>query len=569
MADTPKRIKIDVDDIGIGEVIQRHRLSVPINQREYSWEEKQVTDLFSDFRKSIEENEPAYFLGTIALTGPDRKTPEVTDGQQRLATTSILLAAIRDHFDKNGNSGQANWVEGEYLTVYDPDQDRHVARMTLNVDNRAYFSAHIASRPDTLPRKLKPKGVSNERLAEAMRLAREHVKNLTHGYPQAEATKRLVKWVKWITDKALVIVLYLPDDLNAFQMFETLNDRGLKTSQVDIIKNFLFKKAGQQHMPRMQPVWSQAMALLDSLDIDDVALQFLRHFVMTKHGLTREKELFTRVEKTVLGEQDAIEFIDDVKVHAADYVAILSPTDKKWNGYPQTIRRSVQTLRELRAGQILPLMLAVARHFPKRDADAAFHHFVNWTVRFLVAGGGRGGTLEEAYAARAKDVAEKTIADTAGLFAALVGVLPTDGEFETAFATARQSKNYLARYYLRALEMKQKNQPEPEWVPNEDTIIVNLEHVMPENPGDEWPDLDPETAATLHTRIGNMVLLQAKKNSIVGNSGFEKKKDVFKASSYALTKQVARYKDWGKTAIDDRQRKLAALAVKTWPLEVS
>ncbi len=320
------RTKIDFADIGIGEVIKRHRLIVPMNQREYSWDVKQVKDLFADFRNAIEANEPAYFLGTIALTGPDRNAPQVTDGQQRLSTTSILLSAIRDYFHKKGHESKATWIETDWLMVYDPDEDRKLSRMTLNVDDRAYFSDHIATRPGDPKRQGKPKGHSNELLQQAMKLAQEHVNELVNGYSDSDAEKKLVRWVKWITDYALVIVLYLPDDLNAFQMFETLNDRGLKTSQVDIIKNFLFRKAGDR-MSQVQPVWSKAMGLLDSLESDDITLQFLRHFVMQKHGPTREKELFQKVEKMITGSQAAIEFVDDIVANASDYVAILTPTD--------------------------------------------------------------------------------------------------------------------------------------------------------------------------------------------------------------------------------------------------
>jgi uncharacterized protein with ParB-like and HNH nuclease domain len=64
-----------------------------LNQREYSWEEKQVAELFQDFSKAISGHKSSYFLGTIVLTQPGEEVPEVADGQQRLATTTILLAA--------------------------------------------------------------------------------------------------------------------------------------------------------------------------------------------------------------------------------------------------------------------------------------------------------------------------------------------------------------------------------------------------------------------------------------------------------------------------------------------
>src|SRR5271157_5101335 len=92
--------KISFEHIGIGNLLRSGRLRVPPNQRSYKWEEEHVTDLFQDLTKAIDGDD--YFLGTIVLTGAVNPIPEVTDGQQRLATTSILLSAIRDFFLERG-----------------------------------------------------------------------------------------------------------------------------------------------------------------------------------------------------------------------------------------------------------------------------------------------------------------------------------------------------------------------------------------------------------------------------------------------------------------------------------
>jgi hypothetical protein len=144
-------------------------------------------------------------------------------------------------------------------------------------------------------------------------------------------------------------------------------------------------------------------------------------------------------------------------------------------------------------------------------------------------------------------------------------IVPTDPEFDAEFATARIVNSQLARYYLRALELKKKASPEPEWIPNDD-IVINLEHVLPENPGGNWPGFDVDTAALYHNRLGNMVLLQATQNTLVANSSFAVKKPVLAASTFALTKQVGEKKTWGKEEITARQKQLAQLALVTWPL---
>src|SRR5689334_4846823 len=89
---------IDFDALGIGSVLTRNRLRVPLNQRSYAWDQDHVRQLFEDFNAAILREEKTYFLGTIVLShGSDDGRLLVADGQQRLATTSILLAAIRNH----------------------------------------------------------------------------------------------------------------------------------------------------------------------------------------------------------------------------------------------------------------------------------------------------------------------------------------------------------------------------------------------------------------------------------------------------------------------------------------
>lgn len=70
----------------------------------------------------------------------------------------------------------------------------------------------------------------------------------------------------------------------------------------------------------------------------------------------------------------------------------------------------------------------------------------------------------------------------------------------------------------------------------------------------------------MHKRLRNMVLLQAKSNTLIGNSAFADKKKVLKESSYSLTQAVAKYDQWTPKEIKERQAKLAKMAVETWPL---
>src|SRR5665213_1710679 len=88
--------RFEFADYGIGELLKRGRLQVPPNQRSYAWEERHIRSLFEDLNEAITNDEDDYFLGTIVLVSDGVSDPSIEDGQQRIATTTILLARIRD-----------------------------------------------------------------------------------------------------------------------------------------------------------------------------------------------------------------------------------------------------------------------------------------------------------------------------------------------------------------------------------------------------------------------------------------------------------------------------------------
>ncbi len=564
----PKKLEeIGFQHSGIGTVLLHHRLAVPLNQREYSWQDEHATALFQDLANAI--NDGIYFLGTIVLTSGEGDVPEVSDGQQRLATTTILLAAIRDYFFRANDLKRADTIEQAYLQKTDLETTEIVPQLRLNVDDNEFFTKFVLANPGSPDRKIQPKKESHQRIKTACEIAAKHIQSILEPHKQSNHTARLLEWVKFVKDGAQVIVLRVPDDLNAFVMFETLNDRGLKASQADLLKNYLLKNAGTARIKEAQQKWAKMLGVLESLGQDDITVTYLHHLLITKHGPTREREVLTKVKQTVNSHSLALEFLDDLAESANDYAALFNSDHKKWNEYGTSTRKHLATInRDLRVEQIRPLMFSVAKHFSVKEAKLAFKLFVFWSVRFLMVGG-RGGLLDRNYALRAQEIGAGKIKTAQELATAMTEVVPSDALFETAFAEARVSQVHLARYYLRAMEQKRKGQDEPEWVPMDEENVINLEHILPENPdATSWPGIDREAAAAYYRRIGNMAIFQAKKNSIIGNSAFAEKKKLLKESTFMLTADVAKCTTWGIKEINERQKELAKLAVQTWPLKV-
>jgi len=554
---------IGFDHLGLGSVLSRNRLTVPLNQREYSWEKKHVIDLLTDFTKAM--NKKSYFLGTIVFTSTPDDSLEVIDGQQRLATTTILIAAIRDHLHSVKEDVLVNSIEQEFLFKIIREKKEKAPRLTLNHQDRDYFVARILERPRSPAREAAtPKKPSHELLNEAGKLAAAHVKKLLSPHKKDNHVAVLNEWLGFIEHSAQVITLLVPDDLNAYVMFETLNDRGLRTSQADLVKNYLFGEANGK-LQDAQFKWATMNGLLEGLGMDEITLTYLRHLAISLYGHTREKDVLERVKNQVAGERASLDFLDSLSDNANDYVAIMTPTHTNWNTFPPSTRDRLRALLILRVTILRPLLLAVVRQFPKAEIEKVIRGFVFWSVRFLIVGGARSGSVEEPCAELAKDVTEGTIKTAKELAAAMQKVVPSDAEFEAAFASARVTNTQLARYLLRALELKRKGKAEPEWIPNGD-VVINLEHVLPENPDVNWPAFDADTAKLYYNRLGNMVLLQASQNTLIGNSSFGDKKAVLKRSTFMLTSEVGKKKKWEKEEIAARQKILAELAVETWPL---
>jgi hypothetical protein len=556
--------RIDFEEIGLGGILKAYRLKVPSNQREYAWTEREVTTLFTDLAKAI-SNERAqdYFLGTIVTIPRAHDVLEVADGQQRLATTAILLAEIRNYLQPTEEL-IAESIEKEFLTDIDRDKRQRVAKLTLNLDDNEYFSKMLEVRGSG---KIPPLGnaTSHKRLKDAFSLAKKQVVKIVAGFDKKDHGDTLNRWIRFLEHGAQVILLKVPTVANAYKMFETLNDRGLKTSQADLVKNYLFGQA-EERLAEVQQKWARMKSSLESLEEEDITVTFLRQAMIAIRGHLKESDVYDKVQERVKGPQSSVQFLTQLENMAAIYVAVFNPEHERWNVYPDTIRRAIQTLNLLNIKGLRPLMLAVASQFPAKEASDAFRMFISWSVRFIITANTSRGSIDEVLGGVANLVFIGDITTAAGIKKKVTDTIPPDEEFRKAFETASVSKGQFARYYLRSLEMAAKDEATPWFIPNDDKQVINLEHILPQAPEDAWPHFNEEELRIYTRRIGNLALLLAKSNSDIANSDFNSKKVVYKDSPYELTRMIAQNKVWTKEEIASRQKALADLALKAWPL---
>ena len=553
---------------GIGHLLADRYIMVPPYQRAYSWTDEQIGELLRDLSDAMREKEAEYFLGTVVLTKHQAGQHAVIDGQQRLATISILICAIRNHFYAIGDAERADELHRDYLAKKELRGLSETPHLTLMASDNGFYESHILPKPSptaTVTRSKKSIPASNARLETALRLCAEHISTLAKTTHKPAVV--LLDLIDYLNDKAKVIVVEVNDEAAAYTIFEVLNDRGLELSVSDLLKNFIFRMAGDK-VGEAQAHWSRMVGILEGSGSEEKAIKtFIRHVWASRHGVTREKDLYDKIRQHVTGKQRAVSFVKELSDLALVYVALDNPSDELWKEYGPSVREAVEALQLLKATQIRPLLLAIVTHFEAKEVRKALPMLVCWTVRFMVVGKLGSGPLESGYAERAREVSSRKISTATELFEASKSFLASDDEFEQGFAVVRSSAQYLARFYLRVLEKQSSNATGDELIVNPNFDAVNLEHVMPQTRAPHWEGISVEQHQGYVKRLGNLALLDRVLNEKSGNLPFADKAKILGGSKISTTREISMATNWDARAIDERQKQMAKLAVKAWPLK--
>lgn len=563
---------------GIAQLLRTHALAVPFYQRSYSWVAKedsdfvtaqeidklQVVDFWADLSASF-SSKTSYFMGTVVLasSGEDGESRRlVIDGQQRLATTSLLVAAIRDRYRAGGKDEYADSTQQDYLGKFDRRAGGDLPKLILNTDDRDFFEKRIV-RGEVV----EPTNYSQGLISEAYVYLCSSVNSFADGHGTAWREK-LDELVEWLDAEAQIVSISVESEADAFLIFETLNDRGADLTVADLLKNFLFSQSAQ----RLDEVRDNWVATLTNLDIERVGNQrfttFARHLLSSKYGRTREREVYARLKSIVDSPASSVEFSQELKDASRVYYAMLTSDSDFWAEYPASVASAASVLAELNIEQYRPLVLAALTVFPKSEVVRFMPALVSWVVRGLAGGTLGAGTAEAAFGEAARDIRAKKITTTEEILSkSRVGdLVASDTGFERVFSVWRVVRGPLARYILRTLELQARGESQPELVVNEDVTSVNLEHILPKNakPSD-WPTFASDDQKAYVHRIGNHALLQTGPNGRIGNKGWGIKKPILAVSSFELTKAAAAESDWTSSTIEARQQYLATLAVLAWP----
>jgi len=551
--------------LGIGGILKKNQLQVPPHQREYAWTTDKVNQLIDDLTEAKETNKD-HFLGTVVtIDGDDGVELKIVDGQQRLTTTTILVSAIRDFLKADPSADLiVEAIETEFLTIIDRRARERIPRLTLNIDDNDFFRQLIASNGDFA--KLVPSRESHDLLLGAAKACASWVRRVSKTHAASDVPNRLNDWLEFIENRATAVLLSVSDGSMAFKMFETLNDRGLRTSQADLVKSYLFGEAGNSRLAEAQVKWSSMRETLQEIDDADRTINFLWHSLIATRKYVRADEVYDTISQQIRGGSNSATYLTELESLARIYVSTYSQDSDLWAKHSQKTRNAVQVYNQFDPKPVRPLVLAIASKMPAREVEQSIAHLVSLAVRSVVTAQTRSGTFQDTYANAALAVYSGKVTTVADLKVALRNVTVSDEDFKASFSKAKSSKAAFARYYLHALEAASAKESEPWFVQNDDPSSITLEHIMPRNISDgSWSAIGEEDHRRNLKRLGNLCLLQKTTNSGKKNT-FEESVGLYSASPYKWTSIVGSEAQWGLSEIESRQSKMSEVAVEAWPI---
>ena len=530
---------------------------VPKYQRDYSWDNEQWSDLWYDLMQMIEEKD-SHYMGYLVLQTSDDINFKIIDGQQRITTICILILAVINYLkkiqcsedEKKLNEQRANTLLTTYIGNIDMITLTSVNKLVLNRNNNHFYKTYLSSLQEAPKRGLN----ASERL---MKNAFDTFSSyLKEQYKNAE---ELISFVENIVNNLFFTVITVTDELNAFKVFETLNARGVQLSSSDLLKNYLFSVANEQHQTKLdelEDLWAEVSDILKETQVSD----FLRIYWNSNHKTIRKNQLYKTIRDEIKTSEQSFSLLRDMRKKADIYMALKSSEDELWRNN-KDIRENLELLRLFNVTQPMSLLISAYSNLSLKEFDSLLSKIVIISFRYNIICGKNPNEQEVLYNKLALDIELNKTYNINDLLNS--GIYVKDAEFEQTFTykefVYNSRNNQIAKYILCKLEKFEYGLT----VDRDDTT---LEHILPDNPDESW-EWDDSAIQQYKYRLGNMALLEKGKNSDLGNASYLEKKDVYSKSSIPSTKKIGdTVNEWSERIITTRQQKMAKIAKGIWQI---
>ena len=574
--------RVESKTMAVSDILRSGTFEVPWHQREFDWEDIHVEQFWNDMQESMEKGEEDYFVGSIVLTREEDRQFSIQDGQQRLTTYSMMIAVLRTKLPERYEN------DAQRITRSIPQNriptGREDTRIRHQEHERSKYSAVIdGERPHP-----------NGKLTKACNLLHEKADDMItqHGLEEVE------KLFNYLVESVIAIrVINKPE--NATQIFESLNDRGKRLSQVDLIRNYLYSFLKGTRGDLQEEVHRNLETMRrEAGHRSEKRLElYVRCALQCRYDPIRKNHLYQdskeAIEKAVKNQNDdealqtvaeitrylckdrnieAFDAMCDGDAEGASVKAFV-----KQSGTQASTRNAQDYVRELKAYDVtLPVTFAILSKFLNADEGqkreiATEGSKVMQTLDALVV---RTAAVQTSFASTKLEAPiagwGKTIMNWQGretavdLNQAMKGMDPEqiwdDTNFQRKLVNAKMSTSKAKRILHPLYKYKQTDIA--------DESFLTLEHILPKSLGnlEGWPKFNKDIHERYANALGNMTLLSPSDNKGTSgyNQSFERKKPTLQNSTIQANKDIAAEGEWTPDTIMNRQSQLAEVACEVW-----
>jgi hypothetical protein len=543
--------------------------TIPLYQRPYSWTTEEAGELLDDVLEfigpdtsvGIDDLSP-YFLGSVVLIkSEDEPNAEVVDGQQRLTTVTILIAALRQSIEQAKYSDALTKYLYEQGDPIEGNPNRY--RLTLRERDAEFFRTHVQD--DGSIAKLK--SLNQAQLSDSRQNIRANALLYLERLANLPDNQR-VRLVQFIVKNCLLVIVSTPDLDSAYRIFSILNDRGMDLSHSDILKSEIIGRIPVDQQDAYNERWEDAE---DELGRDAFSDLFAHTRMIHRKQKMRESVLKEFREYVVKEIKDSKKLIDDVLIPFADSFATIQTASYQSTEGADQVNQMLKWLNRIdNIDWIPPALSYLARNKANPKALHCFFAGLERLASFLMVC--RYGINE-----RIERYGKLLTAIEKG-----ADLCADDSPLQLSDEECRQFIKELDGDVYRQVPKRRLyillrlDSELSDGSATYDHSIISIEHVLPQNPQAdsqwcEWFQSSTLREKWVH-RLGNLLLLSHRKNSSASNYEFDKKKTAYFAkggvSPFPLTTQAISETEWTEEVVRQRQVKLLGVLKKTWRIDV-
>lgn len=618
--------KIRAAEISVNDLFgDKYLFEVPDYQRPFVWEKENFEQLFDDIRIEIDKNQEQYqskftnyepyFLGSIVLYQKELRSNgygkyEIIDGRQRLVSLAILMAVIRDLAISVKNQKAKDTMqkkiyqeENEYegtqasvrIEVKDSEKEffkkyiltaegiSQILTSSSNAQGEILATASQPKNPKDLARNLKKLRQKLNRSENHMLDAIEVFWGRFHNIHDAVDEDLLNRYISYLLQKVIVVAVKTDSLESAFRLFKTLNKRGVEIGSADILKSENLSTIQGEERGEYADKWEEIEE--ETVSETDIKLETLINFIrIIEIPGRQEREVFQDFEDKFFSKYPSkkgkffIDYLDEVKTIYEENI----------EGGKISIEDSVKKVYYYNLIAVMrkfiifnDWMATVIQFVRKFGDDLALYEFLKKLEKAIFLDW-LTSTTQERRVARVYQLI-KIIAESSTPYEVIDHSILNDeikakrSDFDQAIDDInfynRGSKK-LSKYTLLRLDMER--------VDNRNKKIdydgeISVEHILPENPDDQyWLTRFSENERIEWTdRLGNLTLLDGRKNSKAANKPFPDKKTYFfqrrqgsknlvQRNSFELTNELDTHSEWTTATLKERHERLKSEAVIIW-----